>query len=122
MEYTQGFYGNINDITETNYYFREVISTTINMQLVVMSINTQIGTEIHPYTTQFIRVESGTGIAIINNISYSLFDDIALIIPPNTEHNIINTGPQPLKIYTIYSPPNHPYNRLDVNNPENESI
>lgn len=61
-----GFYGNINDLTEYNPYFRLVLATTPTMQLVIMSVDTEIDTEAHPYTTQFIRIESGTGMAIIN--------------------------------------------------------
>lgn len=115
-----GFYGNINDLTETNPYFRQVLATTPTMQLVVMSIDTEIGMEVHPYTTQFIRIESGTGMAIINKQAYPLFDGMSVVIPPDTEHNIINTASEPLKLYTLYSPPNHPRNRLDVEKPEED--
>ena len=114
------FYSNISDITKKNSYFRGVLATTIHMQLVVMSIQTETGTEIHPHTTQFITIEAGNGIAIINNHSYTLHSGISLIIPPNTYHNIINTDSQPLKIYTIYSPPHHRSDRLDINNPHDD--
>src|SRR5690242_2088014 len=113
----QGFYGNINDITEDNTYFRRVLSTTPNMQLVVMSLapNEEIGNEVHPYITQFIRVESGTGLAVINGSQYPLSDGFAVVIPLGSYHNIINTSQtDPLKLYTIYSPPNHPLNKIDV--------
>lgn len=120
MEYIGGFYGNINNLTEINPYFRQVLATTPTMQLVVMSVETEIGMEVHPYTTQFIRIESGTGMSIINKQAYPLFDGMSVVIPPNTEHNIINTGSEPLKLYTLYSPPNHARNRLDVEKPEED--
>lgn len=116
----QIFHGDINGITEQNPYFRQVLATTPNMQLVVMSLAPQedIGSEVHPYVTQFIRVEQGTGIAIMNNISYELYSGVAVIVPLGTQHNIINTSlTEPMKLYTIYSPPNHPRNRLDVTKP-----
>jgi len=109
-----GFYGNINDITEHNIYFRRVLGTTPTMQLVTMSIASDIGMEIHPYTTQFIRVEKGTGIAVVADVKYNLEPGVAIMIPPNTYHNIINTSiSEPLKLYTLYAPPNHPRNRVD---------
>jgi mannose-6-phosphate isomerase-like protein (cupin superfamily) len=113
-----GFYGNINDITDQNNYFRRVIGTTNNMQLVVMSIITDIGMEVHPYTTQFIRVEQGNGIAIVDDITYELNVGDAIMIPPNSYHNIINkSNKEPLKLYTLYSPPNHKRDRLDITKP-----
>ncbi len=117
------FSGNINDLTEQNTYYRRVIATTPNMQLVLMSLlpNEEIGTEIHPYVTQFIRIETGDGLAIINNESYPLYDGSAVVIPAGSQHNIINISTtQSMKLYTIYSPPNHPNNRLDVIKPIND--
>lgn len=117
------FYGNISNITESNIYFRRVLATTPTMQLVVMSLapGEDIGFEIHPYITQFIRVEKGNGIAIINKQQYNLSDGSAIIIPMETEHNIINTSTNELlQLYTIYSPPNHPKNRLNVKKPDFE--
>ena len=117
---TDVFHNDINKISETNTYFRRVLSTTPNMQLVAMSLKPleDIGIETHPYTTQFIRVEKGEGIAVINNINYELFDDVAIIIPLGTEHNIINTSCyKSLKLYTIYSPPHHPMNKIDIVKP-----
>jgi mannose-6-phosphate isomerase-like protein (cupin superfamily) len=112
---------NIKEETENNVNYRKVLATTPNMQLVVMSLQPQeeIGEEIHPYTTQFIRIEKGHGLAVINNVNYELVDDVALVIPLNTKHNIINLSKKmPLKLYTIYSPPNHAWNRLDVDKDE----
>jgi mannose-6-phosphate isomerase-like protein (cupin superfamily) len=115
------FSGNISNITEDNSYFRRVLATTPNMQLVVMSLQPgeEIGMEVHPYVTQFIRVEKGNGLAIINDNSYQLTDGSAVIIPSGSQHNIINTSyTELLQLYTIYSPPNHPRTRLNVENPE----
>lgn len=111
------FYGNIKDITLENNYYRQVLSTTPTQQLVVMSLKPkeEIGLEVHPYTTQFIRIEQGKGIAIMDDTYCDIEDDDAIVIPPNTYHNIKNTGNIPLKLYTIYSPPEHPYNRVDIN-------
>ena len=114
------FYGNIEDITEGNPYYRRVLATTLNMQLVVMSLlpHEDIGNEIHPYITQFIRIEKGNGMGIIDGKKCILSPGFALIIPPGTEHNIINTSStELLKLYTIYSPPNHDRDRLDIEKP-----
>jgi len=81
-----------------------------------MSLNPkeEIGEEIHPYTSQFIRVEKGEGVAIIEGKLFKLTDGVAVIVPLNSKHNIINTSAkEPLKLYTIYSPPNHPYDRIE---------
>ena len=88
------FYGNIEELTLQNKNYREVLATTKNMQLVIMSLkkNDEIGMEIHPKTSQFIRVESGEGIAIIDNVLYHLTDGDVVVVPPGAEHNIINTG------------------------------
>ena len=113
-------WSNIENLTKNNINFREVIATTANMQLVLMSLKPRedIGMEIHPYITQFIRIESGRGSAIINGKHMILHDGITVIIPLNTKHNVINTyTSEPLKLYTIYSPPHHPYDRIDVDKP-----
>lgn len=109
------FYDNIEQSTLQNNYYRRVIYTTPEMQLVYMSLRPQeeIGMEKHPQTTQFIRIESGTGLAVIGTHSYLLKDGIAVIIPPNTDHNIINiSSTNKLKLYTLYSPPEHSPNTL----------
>ena len=78
------------------------------MQYVEMAIRPggQIGEEVHP-VTQFIRIESGIGLAVIDGKSRVLGEGIGLIIPPDSKHNIINTGKVDMKLYTIYSPPQH---------------
>ena len=103
---------NIERATINNNFYRKVLFTTPQMQLVLMSIPTgeEIGEEVHPTTTQFIRVESGTGVAYVNGSRYNLKDGDAIIVPPNTRHNVKSTGN--LKVYTLYSPPEHPVNRV----------
>lgn len=105
-EYTS----NIEELTLKNENFREVLYTTPNMQLVLMSLlpNEDIGEEIH-HLDQFFRVEKGTGKAVINGTEYELVDGSVVIVPSGSKHNIINTSPaEKLKLYTIYAPKNHP--------------
>jgi mannose-6-phosphate isomerase-like protein (cupin superfamily) len=114
------FHGNIDDITERNRYFRRVLSTTPTMQVVAMSLRPgeEIGSEVHPYITQFVKIEKGTGVAVMDNIPYELFAGVAVVIPAGTQHNIINTSrTEYLRLYTVYSPPNHPRGRLDLEKP-----
>lgn len=105
-----GYIANIEEESLKNTYFREVLYTGQHSQLVVMSLkpNEDIGMEVHPIVDQFIRVESGSGKAILNGEEHDLGDGSALVIPAGTEHNIINTSDEePLKLYTVYSPPHH---------------
>jgi mannose-6-phosphate isomerase-like protein (cupin superfamily) len=103
------FKGNIEKLTLRNIYYRKVINTTENSQLVLMSIQPgdEIGREKHHNTTQFIRIEKGKGVVYIKNKRYNIKDGDAIVIPPNTYHNIINSGKKELKLYSIYSPPVH---------------
>lgn len=103
--YTQ----NIEKETLENENFRKVIFTGEKSQLVLMSIEVggEIGKEVHPKVDQFFRIESGKGKLIINGEEVEVEDDFAIIVPAGAEHNIINTGDTPLKLYTIYSPANH---------------
>lgn len=104
---------NIEQRTKHNNHWRKVLSTTPQMQLVLMHIpaGEEIDSEIHPHTTQFIRVEQGNGVAYVNGQQYRLSADIALVIPPGAEHRIKSTN-KALKLYTIYSPPEHAPNTL----------
>lgn len=114
------FCENVNTNTLNNENYRKVAFTGTNMQFVYMSINPldTIHMEIHEHTDQFIKIEQGTGIAIINNIKYDLHDDIGLIIPAGTSHMIINTSDtNKLKLYTIYAPPEHKPNTINITNP-----
>jgi mannose-6-phosphate isomerase-like protein (cupin superfamily) len=77
-----------------------------------------IGLEIHPHVDQFLRIEEGQGLAQMGNtkenlyISQPVYDDFAIFIPAGTWHNVINTGKTPLKLYSIYAPPNHPWGTI----------
>jgi len=115
------FKGNIEEITLRNKMYRKVIHTTKHQQLVVMSLlpREEIGMEVHNDTSQFIRVEEGRGLAIINGNRYYLKDGDAVVIPHNAYHNIINTSETEfLKLYTVYSPPNHPVGTRQRTKPE----
>lgn len=107
-EPTAPFSSNIEQDTLDNGNYRKVIYTATNIQLVLMSIKDEIGEETHSDTDQFIRIESGTGLAIIDGKEFQLRDGSAIIIPSGSKHNIINKSEEPLKLYTIYSPPHHP--------------
>ena len=101
---------NIEKTTKENTDYRRVLYTAKNCQLVVMSLKPgeEIGNEVH-HLDQFIRVEEGRAKAILNNgeTEHELEDDFAIIIPAGIWHNIINTGSEDLKLYTLYAPPEH---------------
>lgn len=100
---------NIEKAAIENNYFRKVLYTAKNLQLVLMSLKPgeDIGEEVHQLD-QFIRIESGEGKAILNGTAYSINDGYSVIVPAGTRHNLVNTSSsKPLKIYTLYSPPNH---------------
>ena len=105
-----GYVGNIEEVTLANNYFRKVIFTGIHSQLVVMSLqpNEDIGMEVHPNVDQFLRIEEGEGDVILNGEKHRIKDGDAIVVPAGTQHNVINTSStQKLKLYTLYSPPNH---------------
>ncbi|MFA6585441.1 MAG: cupin domain-containing protein [Candidatus Paceibacterota bacterium] len=104
----KGYVANIEQLTLENEYFRSVLYTDTNVQLVVMALKPKedIGEEVHQLD-QFIRVESGQGKAILDGVERSISDGSAVIVPTGTRHNIINTGTGPMKLYTLYAPPNH---------------
>jgi mannose-6-phosphate isomerase-like protein (cupin superfamily) len=106
-----GYHTDIEKKSLENGYFREVLFTGPHSQLVVMSLKPgeEIGKETHPDTDQFIRVEDGNGKAFLDGQEYKLADGFAIMIPAGTEHNVINTSSsEPLKLYTVYTPPEHP--------------
>jgi len=104
----KGFIQNIEKIAITNQDFRQVLYTAKNCQLVVMSLKSkeEIGMEVHKLD-QFFRVEEGNGEAILNGVTTAISAGFAVLVPAGTNHNIINTGEGPLKLYTLYAPPNH---------------
>ncbi|MDD3491521.1 MAG: cupin domain-containing protein [Candidatus Pacebacteria bacterium] len=105
----KGYITNIEETTKENNNFREVLYTGKNSQLVVMSIEPgdEIGEEVHDLD-QFIRIEQGEGKAILDGVEHEVKDDFAIVVPAGANHNIINTSKEkPLKLYTVYSPPEH---------------
>ncbi len=106
----KGFSIDIERATRENTDFRRVLYTARYSQLVLMSIppGADIGNEVHGLD-QFIRVEAGTGKGILNNgeTEYELHDGSAVVVPAGTWHNVVNTGDAALKLYTVYSPPEH---------------
>ena len=106
-----GYSINIEEKTLENDNFREVLYTTKRSQLVVMTLQPgeEIGLETHEEHDQFIRVEEGDGEAILDGEKHQLDDGTALVIPAGSEHIVVNTSKKdPLKLYTLYTPPEHP--------------
>jgi len=105
----EGGYGtDIEKDSVDNKNFRKVLYTTNQLQLVVMSIDTDIGEEVHRGTTQFIRVEEGEGVAIIDGKKYPMKAGDSIVVPSGCRHNVVNSGGSPLKVYSLYAPPKHP--------------
>lgn len=108
---------NIEEATKQNNNFRTALWTGKHLQLTLMSINPgeDIGLEIHPNLDQFLRIEEGQGIVKMGDkkdrldFQANVRDDFAFIIPAGKWHNLINTGNRPLKLYSIYAPPQHPF-------------
>jgi len=110
------FVVNIKQATLQNDNFRTALWTGKYLQLTLMTINVgeDIGLEMHPDVDQFIRIEQGQGLVMMgddkDNLSYRqrVYEDYAIFIPAGKWHNVINTGRVPLKLYSIYAPPEHP--------------
>jgi mannose-6-phosphate isomerase-like protein (cupin superfamily) len=104
----KGYVQDIESIATGNNDFRRVLYTARNCQLVVMSLKPQedIGAEVHKLD-QFFRVEAGRGEAELDGVRTAIQAGFAVIVPAGARHNIINTGSEPLKLYTLYAPPNH---------------
>lgn len=105
----KGFIGNIEKLTEQNESFRKVLYTAKHVQLVVMSLRPgeDIGEEVHKLD-QFLRVESGSGVAIIDGVQHEISAGSGVIVPAGARHNLMNTSQKgELKLYTIYGPPAH---------------
>ncbi|HAN20726.1 MAG TPA: cupin domain-containing protein [Clostridiales bacterium] len=113
---------NIEQATLQNNYFRTALWTGDYLQLTLMSIKPgeDIGLEIHPDLDQFLRIEQGQGVVMMGdkkdnlNFKKSVYDNFAIIIPAGTWHNLINTGRVPLKLYSLYAPPQHPFGTVHV--------
>jgi mannose-6-phosphate isomerase-like protein (cupin superfamily) len=103
-----GFVQDIESLAVKNDEFRRVVYTAKHCQLVVMALKPkeEIGAEVHKLD-QFFRVEEGTGEAVLGGVRTAIRPGFAVLVPAGTNHNIINTGSVPMKLYTLYSPPNH---------------
>jgi mannose-6-phosphate isomerase-like protein (cupin superfamily) len=105
----KGYHGDIEAVTEENTDFRRVLYTGHNLQLVLMSIppGGEIGAEVHNDRDQFFRFEAGEGEVMVDETTYRVKADDAVIVPQGARHNVRCTGSEPLKMYTIYGPPEH---------------
>ena len=106
----KGYQANIEQITQENQNFRQVLYTAKHSQLVAMSLHPEeaIGEEVHEENDQFFRFESGEGLAIIDGHEYKIGDGDVVIVPAGAKHNVINTSKgESLKLYTLYCPPHH---------------
>ena len=104
----KGFVQDIEGLAVRNDEFRRVLYTAKHCQLVVMALKPkeEIGAEVHRLD-QFFRVEEGAGEALLDGVRTAIHAGFAVVVPAGTNHNIINTGSVPLKLYTLYAPPNH---------------
>ncbi|MEM2088471.1 MAG: cupin domain-containing protein [Thermoproteota archaeon] len=106
----KGFKTNIEKATLSNKYFRRVLYTGKHSQLVLMSLRPgeEIGEEVHETVDQFFRFEKGEGIVTIDGVKQKVTDGDAVLVPAGARHNVVNTSKkEELKLYTIYSPPEH---------------
>lgn len=103
-----GFIQNIEALATGNKAFRRVLYTAHHCQLVLMALKPQqeIGLETHKLD-QFFRIEEGAGQAVLDGVTTEIVAGFAVLVPAGTKHNIVNTGSSPMKLYTLYSPPNH---------------
>ena len=104
----KGFVLNIEEATLENSFYRKVLYTAKNSQLVLMALQPgdEIGEEVHELD-QFIRIEQGKGVVMIDEHRYEIADDFAILIPQGARHNVINTGDTVLKLYSVYAPAEH---------------
>lgn len=105
----QGYVADIEKLTLENKNFRQVLYTGKHLQLVLMTImpGDDIGEEVHETHDQFFRIEAGRGEVLIDDVATKIKDDDVMIVPAGAKHNVVNTGDEPLKLYTIYGPPEH---------------
>jgi len=104
----KGYVTNIEKETLENENYRKVLYTAKNSQLVLMSImpGDEIGEEVH-HLDQFLRFEQGNARVVLDGVTHEVEADWAVVVPAGTQHNVINTGSDPLKLYSIYAPPEH---------------
>jgi mannose-6-phosphate isomerase-like protein (cupin superfamily) len=124
------FVVNINEAAKQNNTYRTALWTGCHLQLTLMSINVgdDIGLEVHPNVDQFLRIEEGQGLVKMGDSKFNLnfqrnvYDDYAIFIPAGKWHNLINTGYKPIKLYSIYAPPNHPHGIVQKIKPITEAV
>lgn len=106
--FMKGYIINIEEATLQNTDYRRVLYTAKHSQLVLMNIQPgdEIGEEVH-HLDQFLRIEQGVAKAILDGVEHAIGSDFAIIVPAGTRHNFINTGDNELKLYSVYSPPEH---------------
>lgn len=119
----KGFVDDIEALTIASDDFRRVVYTGKYLQLVLMSLKPgeEIGSEVHADHDQFFRIESGRGEVVIDGKHHPVEDDDAVIVPAGARHNVVNTGDEPLKLYTLYGPPEHREGVVHATRPEAES-
>jgi mannose-6-phosphate isomerase-like protein (cupin superfamily) len=105
----KGFIADIEELTEENTHFRRVLYTGKNLQLVLMALQPgeEIGEEVHEDRDQFFRIEEGEGEVVIDGKRTPVEEDHAIVVPAGARHNLINSGDEPLLLYTLYAPPEH---------------
>ena len=105
----KGFHANIETLTSDNRDFRRVLYTGKHMQLVLMTLQPgeEIGSEVHDGIDQFFRFEQGEGVVDIDGVENRVGDGSGVIVPSGARHNVRNTGSVPLRLYTLYGPPEH---------------
>jgi mannose-6-phosphate isomerase-like protein (cupin superfamily) len=104
-----GYVANIEGLTEKNTDFRHVLYSGVHLQLVLMSVlpGEELGGEIHSDTDQFFRIEAGKGMIVIDGVTHKVKSGDCAVIPAGAHHNLICTGHEALKVYTLYGPPHH---------------
>ncbi|MBA3667900.1 MAG: cupin domain-containing protein [Sphingomonas sp.] len=105
----RGYNDNIETLTTGNTDFRRVLYTGKHLQLVLMTLQPgeEIGSEVHDGIDQFFRFEEGEGVVDIDGVENRVADGSGVVVPSGARHNVRNTGEKPLKLYTIYGPPEH---------------
>ncbi|WP_409367285.1 cupin domain-containing protein [Lysinibacillus sp. 38-6] len=118
----QPFVVNMAQAAKLNNTYRTAIWTGNHLQITLMSLNVgeDIGLEVHPHVDQLLYIEQGQGVTQMGstkenlNFSRNVYDDYAIVIPAGTWHNVTNTGNSPLKLFSIYAPPNHPFGTIHM--------
>jgi mannose-6-phosphate isomerase-like protein (cupin superfamily) len=120
----KGFVDDIEKLTEENSDFRRVLYTGKNLQLVLMAIQPgdDIGEEVHDDRDQFFRVEAGSGEILIDGVVSQVSADMAMIVPAGARHNVRSTGSEPLRLYTLYAPPEHRHGTVHASKADADAL